>query len=290
MKKAVTEAEKNLAERDAAKSKAEEVPLGPDAPPPPPPASAAAASTSSALAASAQGPVDERHVMLGCVGSSRPPSPLPPPHPPHSLSPRYGEFCELYEEQMEHFLSIPNMEGARDYLHKNGDILLAEHAQSYILLSCLENEMNGNTAKAELECRHSQVLSHVCELATSMGKNPRDMVLPFFVRMQEEVHNRGFLEQVAGFVKRIKTRAIAKRKEMDAEAAANPEYVEMTEEERLGPGGLDPVQVMETLPQSMQDAFQARDIPALQAALDAMPADEASKHMKRCIDSGLWSA
>ena len=191
---------------------------------------------------------------------------------------------------MEHFLSIPNMEGARDYLHKNGDILLAEHAQSYILLSCLENEMNGNTAKAELECRHSQVLSHVCELATSMGKNPRDMVLPFFVRMQEEVHNRGFLEQVAGFVKRIKTRAIAKRKEMDAEAAANPEYVEMTEEERLGPGGLDPVQVMETLPQSMQDAFQARDIPALQAALDAMPADEASKHMKRCIDSGLWSA
>ena len=51
---------------------------------------------------------------------------------------------------------------------------------------------------------------------------------------------------------------------------------------------LDAAEVFATLPISMQVAFEARDINALDAALSALPPEEAERHMSRCIASGLW--
>lgn len=59
-------------------------------------------------------------------------------------------------------------------------------------------------------------------------------------------------------------------------------------EERLGPGGLDPVEVMEMLPQELQNAFQSRSMEALKSVIAAMSAKDAKKWMKMCVDSGLW--
>ena len=56
----------------------------------------------------------------------------------------------------------------------------------------------------------------------------------------------------------------------------------------MGPGGLDPLEVFKTLPEAMQKAFDAQDIPMLQEVLKTMPNAEAAYHMKRCADSGLW--
>ena len=55
----------------------------------------------------------------------------------------------------------------------------------------------------------------------------------------------------------------------------------------LGPGGLDPNEVLASLPEVMQKAFLAQDVPALEAALKSLKPAEANHHMKRCIDSGL---
>eukprot|EP00957_Ditylum_brightwellii_P026980 2039843-Ditylum_brightwellii.AAC.1 len=57
----------------------------------------------------------------------------------------------------------------------------------------------------------------------------------------------------------------------------------------MGPGGLDPVEVFESLPQSMQEAFESREVDKLKEALMAMNPEEAEYHMKRCVDSGLWN-
>ena len=70
--------------------------------------------------------------------------------------------------------------------------------------------------------------------------------------------------------------------------AAQVEYVPLQKGEQLGPGGLDPAEVFETLPRVMQEAFGSRDVEELKKALTSMPADDAQYHMKRCIDSGLW--
>ena len=58
----------------------------------------------------------------------------------------------------------------------------------------------------------------------------------------------------------------------------------------LDRAGLDPVEVFESLPRVMQEAFESRDIPALRKALETIPPQEAAMHMKRCEDSGLWNA
>ncbi len=51
------------------------------------------------------------------------------------------------------------------------------------------------------------------------------------------------------FVERIIVRAVEKRKEMDAERELeNENYVELSKEERMGAGGLDPLEVLESLP------------------------------------------
>lgn len=101
-----------------------------------------------------------------------------------------------------------------------------------------------------------------------------------------------FDDSVESFIDRIKKRAVEKAKEMvglfdmfsvllsplvisqaadKAKRAAetegdavSPEGEVLSKEERMGPGGLDPVEVFESLPESMQDAFESQDTAALQ--------------------------
>ena len=57
------------------------------------------------------------------------------------------------------------------------------------------------------------------------------------------------------------------------------------EGEQLGPGGLDPVEVFETLPRAMQEAFESKDVARLQDALMGLPNEEANGRQaqaKRC--------
>ena len=53
-------------------------------------------------------------------------------------------------------------------------------------------------------------------------------------------------------------------------------------------GGAIGIGVFETLPESMQEAFEKKDTQMLQVALEAMDPAEAKKHMDACEASGLW--
>lgn len=68
-------------------------------------------------------------------------------------------------------------------------------------------------------------------------------------------------------------------------------FQEAEEEERkkrLGPGGLDPVEVFETLPDELKKCFESQNIALLQETIGKMNEEDAKYHMKRCVDSGLW--
>ena len=103
----------------------------------------------------------------------------------------------------------------------------------------------------------------------------------------------GFTQGLEDFVQKIIKRAVVKRKEIDEERdREEAEQVDLKEvplQERLGPGGLDPVEVFESLPESMQAAFESRDTEELKKALVEMAPEEAENHMKRCVASGLWN-
>lgn len=52
--------------------------------------------------------------------------------------------------------------------------------------------------------------------------------------------------------------------------------------------GLDPYEVLESLPTVLRDAFESQEIDRLQQVIASMNPKEAKYHMKRCVDSGLW--
>lgn len=219
------------------------------------------------------------------------PQPVGPIGPVSNVAPEklsmmsYNDFAYAHEEIMEAFSELGDMERSKQMLFKNCDVLLHEHAQSYMLLSCLEDEMNGKHKRMRNVGRQSQILSHINELGVSMKRDPRDVILPFFARLEDKDHFKGFQNAVDEFCTRIVNRAVEKRKEMDEER----EQTELPpREERLGPGGLDPVEVMEMLPTQLQEAFQSRSVDALKDVIANMSPKEAKKWMKMCVDSGLW--
>merc|ERR1712232_1346218 len=122
-----------------------------------------------------------------------------------------------------------------------------------------------------------------------MGGN---VILPFFKRIQEKQYYDGFMEGVNSFVEKIIKRSVDKKKEMKRDAKEETTTVDLNsipKEERLGPGGLDPVEVFDSLPPSMQQAFESREVEKLKEALLAMDPKDAEYHMKRCVDCGLWN-
>merc|ERR1719221_889588 len=161
-----------------------------------------------------------------------------------------------------------------------GKLLVGEHAESYLLLDCLEKEMNGEHSQIKKSARQSQFLTQLREFSRAAGRPVRDGVHPVFQRLLDDPSTQAaFDDSVADFVKRIVKRAVEKKKDMDLEEGRVNEP---------GPGGLDPMEVLETLPAEMRAAFEAQDVQRLQAAVESLSPDEAKYHLRRCEDSGLW--
>ena len=196
----------------------------------------------------------------------------------------YNDYVLTHEKTLEEYSEIKDLEDTKEYLFKNCDVLLHEHAQSYMLLSCLEDEMNGKRERMKHVCRQSQILSHVTDLAVSMKRDPRDVVRPFFVRISEPEYLSAFTQAAKEFTEKIVKRAVEKRKEMDAEKDDDEEDVP------LGPGGLNPYKVLQSLPIAMKKAFEEQNIPKLHEVIGKMTPDDAKHYMKLCVDSGLWVA
>mmetsp|Transcript_21631 Transcript_21631/g.47896 ORF Transcript_21631/g.47896 Transcript_21631/m.47896 type:complete len:449 (-) Transcript_21631:354-1700(-) len=213
----------------------------------------------------------------------------------------YHEFTERYSDLCEQFMFLKTFDKSKEFLLKHGTILLQEHAANYLLLATLEDEMNGKHDEMKQRAKQSQIVTNIAELAQSWKTHPGNSIMPFFNRLEQREFLEGFLAGVRVFVEKIQKRAVVKRKEIDAArredeqngSTVKKEGVDLSEipkEERLGPGGLDPLEVIESLPQSMQDAFASREVDQLRKALMEMDPKDAEYHMKRCVDSGLWNA
>mmetsp|Transcript_37223 Transcript_37223/g.42496 ORF Transcript_37223/g.42496 Transcript_37223/m.42496 type:complete len:426 (+) Transcript_37223:41-1318(+) len=198
----------------------------------------------------------------------------------------YHDFTVKYADIVEEFMHMNSLDRSKEFLMKHGDILLQENASNYLLLASLEDEMNGYRSKMKLTCRQSQLISNITELAKSMKTHPGNVIIPFFQRLEQKSVLEGFRHGAEDFCQKIIKRAVTKREEMEEQEKVDLQ--DIPKEERVGPGGLDPLEVIETLPVELQEAFESRDVEQLKKVLMAMNPSDAEKHMKRCIDSGLW--
>jgi cell division cycle protein 37 len=53
----------------------------------------------------------------------------------------YNDFVIGQEDLLERYSEIPSLEASKEMIFRNCDVLLHEHSQSYMLLSCLEDEV-----------------------------------------------------------------------------------------------------------------------------------------------------
>jgi len=222
------------------------------------------------------------------VNSSSGPAPKAEPRlKGEAMAEGYTDFVEKNEELLEKYIAMGanELEEVGEFLKVNGGTLLqGEHAESYLLLDCLEKEMNGMHAEMKKSARQSQLLTQLREFSRAAGRPVRDAVHPVMQRILEhEGTSAAFDTTCKDFEKRLVKRAAEKKIEMDAE--------EEEEAKKLnpdGPGGLDPMEVFATLPEEMQEAFKAQDIARLQACIESLPEKDAKYHLRRCEDSGLW--
>ena len=233
------------------------------------------------------------------VGPSPPNRPAPPNPTEVDSDPNfvysYHEFTEKYADLVEEFMTLKTFDQSKDFLLKHGSILLQEHASNYLLLASLEDEMNGYRDKMKQTAKQSQIVTNIAELAKSWNTHPGNVITPFFQRLQQREFIEGFLSGLDVFIQKIISRAVTKKMEMDQAQSSGVEKEgvdlgQIPKEERLGPGGLDPLEVIETLPEEMQRAFESRDVEQLKQALLNLDQKDAEYHMKRCVASGLWQS
>jgi len=223
----------------------------------------------------------------------------------------YTQFKIDNKALLDEFLDA-DWEKSHEMLHKQGDVLMEENAKSYYMLTCLDEQMKGNTKRAQQLGRQGQLISQIYQLAEPMKRPPRDLVPRFFERFDQPSSRAAFQEGVDHFMQHIEQRAIAKKKEeeekdkepepvastsMNADAAAAQGAMPMVEmmykmtpkmRKSLAPEGIDPVEVYEQLPAEMKAAFKESSTELLNKAHDSMNPDIFNKHFSLCIDSGLW--
>ena len=76
---------------------------------------------------------------------------------------------------------------------------------------------------------------------------------------------------------------VQEAQEMALEEGVEEEEGIISKDAPLGPGGLHPQEVFDSLPEKMQECFAAQDIPMLQKVMEEMDKDQAAYHLKRCI-------
>nr|XP_046912787.1 hsp90 co-chaperone Cdc37-like [Dermatophagoides farinae] len=199
------------------------------------------------------------------------------------LEQRYKDFVQKYEDKVKEYAILSKFDDAKQFLMQNPD-LVCEESSNYLTFWCLNLEIEGKHDLMEHVSKQVISLHYILELSKQMNIDPRGCVSSFFTRIQQsdQTYMAAFEDEIKSFRQRIVNRA--KQKIDDA----IKECEEEERQKRLGPGGLDPQEVFESLPECLQKCFESRDTKLLQETILKMDPEEAKYQMKRCVDSGLW--
>lgn len=196
---------------------------------------------------------------------------------------RMKQFVKENEKKLKEFGMLRKYDDSKKFLQEH-PYLVCENTANYLVVWCINLEMEEKHDLMEHVAHQCICMQYILELSKQLEVDPRACVGSFFSRIQiaEVEYKNSFDDELRAFKDRIRKRAA----ENVADAVREAEEEER--KARLGPGGLDPVEVFESLPESLQKCFEAQDIPLLQQTIASMSEEEATYHMKRCVDSGLW--
>lgn len=196
---------------------------------------------------------------------------------------RYNLFIEKYEDKIKEFGMLSKWEDCRKFLLEHTD-LCCEETSNYLTVWCLNLEIEEKSSLMEHVAKQAIAMQYMLELAKQLDVDVRSCISSFFQRIQnaDQHYVEAFNDEIEAFKKRVRDRAEVRRQ------MALQQLEEEEKKNRLGPGGLDPLDVIETLPEDLRECFETHDLDKLKEVLEKMDPKDAQLHMKRCIDSGLW--
>jgi cell division cycle protein 37 len=239
------------------------------------------------------------------------------PISPHTELDDYDSYVRKHEQTLRMFVSIDDdREESEKFMLEHPEILCS-NADGFLLLLCLDDAMKRaavpdsqkkpqqvarEKAMALRLVRQHLLLNYVLELAkVSHADDVRAAVKPFFFKTskQSKEQKKEFETEMLAFLERIEKRARDKLANGEKSPLARYEKKEQNQQGEegedteyepagVGPGGLDPNEVLNSLPKEMQDAFVEQDVGKLRNLLTAMDPEIARYHLDRCIKSGLW--
>ncbi|XP_034101777.1 hsp90 co-chaperone Cdc37 [Drosophila nasuta] len=193
------------------------------------------------------------------------------------------QFVKDNEKLCKEYGMLRKYDASKRFLQSNLH-LVCEETANYLVIWSINLEMEEKHELMAHVAHQCICMQYILELAKQLDVDPRACVSSFFQKIEHcgVEYRQQFESEIEGFKGRIQKRAQEKIQEAVAQAE------EEERQENMGPGGLHPADVFETLPDELKACFESRDIELLQKTIATMPVDEAKYHMKRCVDSGLW--
>lgn len=157
---------------------------------------------------------------------------------------RMRDFVKTNEKLLKQYGMLKKYEDSKKFLLDHNQ-LVSEATANYLVIWCINLEMEKKSELMAHVAHQCICMQFILELAKQLDVDPRACVGSFFQRIQvaEPEYKAHFSSEVVAFKERIRKRA----EEKIDEAIAEQEEEER--KARLGPGGLDPVEVFETLPE-----------------------------------------
>nr|XP_057946833.1 hsp90 co-chaperone Cdc37-like isoform X2 [Doryrhamphus excisus] len=192
-------------------------------------------------------------------------------------------FVEKYAMEIKHFGMMRRWEDSQKYLSENPHLVCEETANCLVVM-CIDYEVDEKHALMEQVAHQAIVMQSILDLGKLLQVDPRGCFRQFFARMKncDKSEQEAFQRELEILKERVRSRAELRMEE------AMKELEEEEKQKRMGPGGLDPVEVYKSLPKDMQRSFDEKNIGMLHKAISKLHPDEGKYHFARCVDSGLW--
>merc|ERR1719500_2467913 len=154
------------------------------------------------------------------------------------------KFVKENESKIKEFGMLKKFDDSKKFMMEGMTHLACDETANYLVIWCLDLEMEEKHELMAHVAHQCICMQYLLELAKQLETDPRACISSFFTKIQvaDEEYKSAFYSELEAFKERIRKRAAEKIAEaMEEERQAN-----------MGPGGLDPADVFESLPRSMQ--------------------------------------
>lgn len=213
-----------------------------------------------------------------------------------SEAPRLSEeeenrrMCAFFKNNgdlLKEFGRLNNLESSEKFLLEHPH-LASDFSASFLTIEALNLAVQLKDEEMGIVAEQCIIIQYLLELSSTLHAlaTNTNVIRNFFkkFRCADPSYMVMFREEVEAFKDRLRKRGKDKR---DA-AVAEQEADEKAKRIAASPGGLDPQEVFDGLPQEMKEAFASKEVERLQAVAEKMDHEVFLYHLHRCIDSGLW--